>query len=452
MKDFIKKVYINSPFLLKEVFANIEALRRNYYRRSGEYKKYYYDIQISKMLNQYNFKNQINKFNKLLKYANTQVKYYQDNVGVKHIDTIEDINNIPLTSKNLMKKNIGQFINNNQENKLWKGETSGSTGNPFNHYRDPKSMQYEYALYDKLYDFFLKGSKKYNRARISGVNIVKAECKKPPYWFFIKVFNQLQCSAYHIDSSTYRYYIAAFNKYKVELGTGYAKAWLFLAQYMNENNLKFLNMKGIVTDSEGLSDQEKYEIEKAFNCPVYQTYGLSEVGMLAVQCKYNHYHIFSDRCYIEIVDENGNSLSDGEIGEIAVTDLQSYDAPYIRYKTGDMGALIHSECECGWKSPYIKELSGRLDDYVLTVDGRKIGRLSHIAKPAQGIVGMQLIQHQPGKLKIHVLPAKNFDVGSMDDVIKIAKEYLGDMNISWELVNELEKNKSGKVRYVIRKI
>ena len=65
---------------------------------------------------------------------------------------------------------------------------------------------------------------------------------------------------------------------------------------------KYNKLKGIVTDSEGLSDEEKLEVENAFNCPVYQTYGLSEVGLLAVQCKYGHYHIFSDRCYVEIVD------------------------------------------------------------------------------------------------------------------------------------------------------
>lgn len=450
MNRWIKKAYMNSPFWLKKVFANLEGIRRNYYRRSGSYLKYYTDIRIEDVLGEYSSRNQIERFNHLLKCVIDKIPYYKEQLKINSINSISDIDKIPLTSKNLMKNNIEKFINNSQKNKLWKGRTSGSTGNPFSYYRDRISMQYEYALYDKLYDYVV-GNQKYNKARISGVNIVKAECVKPPFWYFIKVFGQLQCSAYHINSETYKFYIDAFNKFKVKLGTGYAKSWLFLAQYMNKEGYKFDKIKSIVTDSEGLSDEEKLEVENAFNCPVYQTYGLSEVGMVAVQCKYGHYHIFSNRCYVEIVDSQGNKLKDGKVGEIVVTDLYSFDAPFIRYKTGDMGILERGECKCGWKSPYIKELCGRIDDYVITKDGRKVTRLGHIAKPAKGIMGMQLVQTKPGELIINVLPGKNFAPDSMNDVIDLSKDYLCSMDISWREVKSLEKTDFGKVKYVVRK-
>lgn len=206
-----------------------------------------------------------------------------------------------------------------------------------------------------------------------------------------------------------------------------------------------------MTDSEGLSNQEKLVIEEAFNCSVYQTYGLSEIGMVAVQCKNNHYHIFTDRCYVETVDENGKIIDDEEVGEILVTDLYSYNAPFIRYKTGDTGILKHDDCGCGWETPYIKELYGRIEDYVVTSDGRKVRRLGHIARPARGIIGMQLIQNKPGFLNINVLPADNFEPESMNDVLKLSKDYLGDMGITWEIVDELERTDAGKVKYVIRR-
>ena len=438
MNKLIKKTYMNSPFWLKKIFANVEGIRRNYYRRSGSYIRYYNTIQIERIFEEYNLKDQLEKFNNLLRYVKDKIPFYKEYLHFDYLNSINDIEKIPLTNKNMMKDNIEKFINNSQKNKLWKGKTSGSTGNPFSYYRDRRSMQYEYALYDKLYDY-VTGDKKYNKIRISGVNIVKAECKKPPFWYFIRVYNQLQCSAYHIDSETYKFYIDAFDKYNVKLGTGYAKTWLILAQYMNDSNYKYNKLKGIVTDSEGLSDEEKLEVENAFNCPVYQTYGLSEVGLLAVQCKYGHYHIFSDRCYVEIVDAEDNVLKNGEEGEIVVTDLFSFDAPFVRYRTGDMGILRQGECKCGWKSPYIAKLCGRIDDYIVTKDGRKVTRLSHIAKPAKGIMGMQLIQSKPGKLVINVLPGKDFDLNSMNDVIDLAKDYLGDMDITWRKVDSLEK-------------
>lgn len=453
MNGIIKKVYITSPFFIKKFFANIEALRRNSYRRSGDYSKYYNHINISKTLTTYSGEKQLLNMNKLLKYVSNTVPYYMEQLDFEEIKHLGETTKIPLTNKELMKKDINSFINPKHRKKLWSGKTSGSTGVPFNYYRDKASMQFEYALYDKLYIFFA-GSKKNITARMSGVNIVPVGKKNPPFWYFIKTFNQLQCSAYHIDSKSVGAYIKAFNSYNVDIGTGYANSWLYLSQFVNEGNEKKRKLKAIITDSEGVSTSEKKEIETAFNCSVYQTYGISETGMVAVQCEKNHYHTFAERCLVEIIDGDGNNIIDGKLGEIVITDLKSYNSPFIRYRTGDLGSLGNEDCGCGWHSPYLKELSGRIDDYIITKDGRKLsgGGLTHISKPAKGIIGMQLLQSTPGELMIKVLPGENFEPKSMDDVITLAKDYLGDMDLDWSVVDKLQKTTSGKTKYIIRNL
>lgn len=450
MEKFIKKIYINSPFLIKRIFANAEAIRRNIYRRNGQYSSHFNTINIPKMLTNYNIFKQINDFNNLLSYVKVNIPFYQNNLKCDNINSLNDIEKLPLTNKQLMRNYMNSFVNTKSYKKLWKGKTSGSTGTPFKYHRDKNSMQFEYALYDKLYNFFADSQCRIN-ARISGVNILKMNQKNPPFWYFIKTYKQLQLSAYHIDEKTYKQYLDAFRHYKIDLGTGYASAWLFLSQYILENNIEPPKFKAIITDSEGFSFEDKLRVERAFKCPVYQTYGLGEVGMIALQCKKGHYHIFTERCLVEIVDENGETLKAGEEGEIVVTDLHSFNAPFIRYRTGDRGILSYSECGCGWATPYLKELVGRIDDFVLTSEGRKIGRLSHIAKSAKNILGMQLVQHRPGYIDIRVLPTDEFEEHSMNDVLGIAKDYLGDMRITWKTVDRFEQTKSGKVKYVIRK-
>lgn len=450
MIKLLKKIYLNSPFFVKRFFANAEAIRRDIYRRSGEYDENFAMIDVSTMLKDYNKRKQIKDINILINHVKKHVPFYQKELKIDKIESLAEFSYLPLVNKKKMMENLNNFVNKQLLKTYWKGSTSGSTGTPFNYYRDRKSLQFEYALYDKFYDY-VSGEHSCRKARISGVNIVKANCKKPPFWYFVRTYNQLQCSAYHIDVNTYKSYLNAFKKYDVKLGTGYASAWLFLSQYILDNSVKAPRLKAIVTDSEGLSNQEKLVIEEAFNCSVYQTYGLSEIGMVAVQCKNNHYHIFTDRCYVETVDENGKIIDDEEVGEILVTDLYSYNAPFIRYKTGDTGILKHDDCGCGWETPYIKELYGRIEDYVVTSDGRKVRRLGHIARPARGIIGMQLIQNKPGFLNINVLPADNFEPESMNDVLKLSKDYLGDMGITWEIVDELERTDAGKVKYVIRR-
>ena len=450
MENLLKTIYMNSPFFLKKSFANIEALRRNKYRRSRQYKNHFDEINILHMLTNYNELEQINNLNTLLGYINEKIPFFQKNLKNNYIYTLSEIGDLPLTSKMLMREDINSFINVESYNKLWKGKTSGSTGTPFNYYRDKNSMQYEYALYDRLYNFVAR-NENHIKARISGINIVKADSKTPPFWYFIKTFKQLQLSAYHIDEKTYREYIYAFSQYNVNIGTGYASAWLFLSQYILKNDIEPPKLEAIVTDSEGFSFEDKLIVENAFKCPVYQTYGLGEIGMAAVECKNGHYHIFTERCLVEIIDENGKVLNQGEEGEIVVTDLHSFDAPFIRYRTGDRGILSNCTCGCGWNTPYLKELVGRIDDYVITSDGRKIGRLSHIAKPAKGVLGMQLVQKQPGYLNIKVLPGVGFETNSMKHVEMVAKDYLGDMKVTWETVEKLEQTRSGKVKFVIRK-
>ena len=77
--------------------------------------------------------------------------------------------------------------------------------------------------------------------------------------------------------------------------------------------------------------------------------------------------------------------------------------------------------------------------------------LSIIQLIAKGVINSQLIQTSIDTLEIKIVPSEEFDPKSMEDVIQSAKYYLGDMQVKWEIVKELEKTTNGKVRYVIRK-
>ncbi|RPK15254.1 AMP-binding protein [Priestia endophytica] len=451
MNTILKKVYLSSPFLIKKIFANVEGIRRNYYRKKGDYKQNFNAIDTNTILTKYDQEQQVKDINSLLTHVSHKIPYYKNINTKEHINSLDEFELVPLISKNIMKKNIKEFINEEKIAEFWKGSTSGSTGTPFFYYRDKKSLQFHYALYDKICEYLSKDASA-RKARISGVSILSTKHKRPPFWYFINTFNQLQCSTYHINRNTYKYYLKAFQDYNVKWGSGYASAWLHLAENILDHEYEFeVRMKAIITDSEGLSNKQKSSIETAFGCSVYPTYGLSEIGTVAVQCENNHYHILSQGCYVEIVNEEGIRVKKGQEGEIVVTDLHSYNAPFIRYRTGDTGILGTNNCGCGWNTPYIKELCGRVEDYILTKDGMKVKRLGHLAKPAKGIIGMQLIQEKPGYLSIKVLPTNDFEADSMDKVLELACEYLGDTKVTWELVDELEKTKSGKIRYIIRR-
>ena len=445
-----EKLYLGSPFFLKRLFADAEAIRRNFYRRSDGYADVYRSIlEDNPLISGISDALILEKLNILIDYAKNNTEYYRD--CNCHFSSISELSQLPLLKKDdirngkdsLKARGAGSWD-------LQSGISSGSTGTPVSFYTDKRSLTHSRAYLDVFKD--MQGSKKdMNTARLSGVKVVPLERSRPPFWLYIDVFRQLQCSVLHIDKNTVSSYFEAFKKYHIEHGHGYATGWLFLAQAALDAGISIPKFSSIITDSEGLTPGEQDFLEAAFGCRVYQTYGLGELDTLAVMCPARNYHIFPGRCIIEITDDSGNPLPDGSEGNITVTDLDSLHYPYIRYVTGDIGIKGNSTCVCGWKSPYLSTVVGRVDDYLLKKDGRKIGRLSHIMKPAKNVLKSQLVQTDYERLLIRVVPDKGFAADTMDDVIMNARDYLGDMKISWELTDQLERTKAGKIRHVIRK-
>ena len=446
---WLKTIYKHAPYRIRQLMANVEAINRRRIRNGGDYHLNYEAIDIEVMLMENQPEKQLNRLNCLLEHSKRNIPYYRETLPIESIEFMDELAKIPFLTKDMIREKGSRMINPQSKARLWKGWTSGTTGSSLVFYRDRRTMQYEYALYDRLYEFVAGGIDR-KIARLSNIPIAAPEAKHPPYWFVIYPFHQLQCSIDHVDGNTYQDYVQAMLDYKADLGTGYGFSWYLLAEAMLVNKDRRLSLQGIVTDSEGVTGEQRAVLEEAFSCPVYQTYGTSEVGLVAVQCKEGHYHIL-DRCLVEVIDGNGNVLADGEEGELVVTDLLSLDAPYIRYRPGDMGSIRNSGCACGWNSPYIEELTGRVEDYLVTALGRKVRRIGRLMKDVKGIVAMQIIQDVPGAFHVRLIPKPDFQPEYMVKMRQNCREFLGEMTITWEKAPELERAPSGKVKYIIQR-
>lgn len=447
MKSIISNIYINSPYIVKRLFANLEAIRRDKYRKSEDID--YSNFRTFKTVSQSYYN--VSLVENFIQEAANNVPYYE---FLKEYTTHseKEFENIPLLTKEIVRGNRENLFSKNVVNinqQLWKGSSSGSTGMPLKYYRDKQSVTIERKQYNDFYTYC--GCDINDKSvRISGVKVASFNKKRPPYWVYIDRYKQLQCSAYHISKETYKDYIRAFKKVKPTYATGFPSGWAALAEAMIEDGIVYKGLNAIITDSEGLSLEKKEKIEKAFACPVYQTYGLGEVGMCSVQCENGNYHILPSH-YVEVVNENGNGVEDGNIGEIVVTDFNSSKAPFIRYATGDMGIMYRTPCGCKIETPYLSNIVGRIEDYILTKDNRKVTRVTQLLKPAIGINESQIIQVSREEIVINVIPSENFDKESMKLVVKNAKEFVGDMNVSWRVVDNLERMPSGKLKFLIRK-
>ncbi len=115
----------------------------------------------------------------------------------------------------------------------------------------------------------------------------------------------------------------------------------------------------ISVNSEYSSSAERTRWEKLFRAPVRDQYATEELGIVAAECEARHRHVFSDSCWVEIVDSSGERVAAGREGRLVGTNLTNLASPIIRYDQGDKAALVASGCECGRTLPVLEPLAGR---------------------------------------------------------------------------------------------
>lgn len=117
-------------------------------------------------------------------------------------------------------------------------------------------------------------------------------------------------------------------------------------------------VRAVLTSSEKLEEAMRLNIERAWRADVFDHYGMTETGLGgAVECEaHQGMHIRENDLYFETVDAYGVTLTDGVEGELLVTTLTRRGMPFIRYRTGDRGAMTSERCPCGSHIPRISHV------------------------------------------------------------------------------------------------
>ncbi len=121
--------------------------------------------------------------------------------------------------------------------------------------------------------------------------------------------------------------------------------------------------------AEPWSENLRSKIEDHLHLNAYDNYGLSEVlgPGVAFECmERSGLHVNEDHFIVEIVDlESLQPVAKGERGELVFTTITKQGFPLIRYRTGDISALIEEACPCGRTLLKMNRVSGRTDDMII---------------------------------------------------------------------------------------
>lgn len=146
---------------------------------------------------------------------------------------------------------------------------------------------------------------------------------------------------------------------------------LLLCEIVEQKKIEFPSVHYIELTGEMIIPSLVDRLIQCFHCVVKGHYGSMEVNTIGYEYLQQKYKLFENSTYVEILDENGNVMPDGETGYIYVTSLQNRAMPFIRYGLGDMGFLERQRTEEG----EIKLLNlsyGKRGEFIQCYDGTEI--------------------------------------------------------------------------------
>ena len=333
---------------------------------------------------------------------------------------------------------------------LWVEKTSGTTGTYLKVYW-PKSMVPQwYAIMEVMVRYIAGVAQEIPRVMMGGRPVIPGNTSEPPFWRFNRYWKQLYFSSYHISRKTSFEYISALKKYKSLWMTGYGSAIAALAESALAEGIEPYPLKTVIVSGDTLLPGMRKSIEEYFQCKCYNHYGQCEGVAMAMECVHGKMHVVPTLGIIEILREDGSPCRPGEVGEIVGTSLLNNAMPLIRYRIGDYAAWEEDQsCLCGNPNPIIGKLEGRKDDYLVTTDGRKIGRLAAFRKSTY-IHSAQLVQDRPGHAFLLVRPGKGYRLSHAELVCESIRERIGKFKLDVVEVGELPRTPQGKTILVVR--
>ena len=308
------------------------------------------------------------KLRELLQYLKEKSPYYQrlfreNNIDITQIQHLEDLQRLPTTSKDDLQRYNDDFLCVPKKAIVDYASTSGTLGKPVTFGltdRDLERLAYNEAislscagisqgdvvqLMTTIDRRFMAGLAYFLGIRHLGASIVRIGAGIP----------ELQWDSILSYHPTYLIAVPSF--------------LLKLIEYAEKNGIDYRHssVKGVVCIGETLRQQDFSPnlltdkiMEKWPELRLYSTYASTEMSTTFTECdalQGGHHH--PELIITEVLDDEGNPLPYGQLGELTITTLGVEGMPLLRFRTGDMVTLHDTPCSCGRNTLRVSPVVGR---------------------------------------------------------------------------------------------
>ncbi len=421
------------------------------------FKEKYTFLQESQWWTQNQFEEyQLGQLHALLDHAYKNVPYYTkmfNDVGLKPraIQDFKDLQKLPYVTKQTVRENSNAFIAKNYPlKKLEYITTGGSTGKPLGLYVEKGVAEATYMAY---YQTIL------NRAKCHYMNKQIHFFGYDDLWKYHAFGRVLTLSTFFMTDENLSLYVQKINTFKPKFIMGFPSAFSMLANYMVKNKIDYFpSVKAIFPSGETIIDAQYELFEKAFQCKLICSYGHNELSAMAGTCEDSYfYHLFPEYGITEIINEKGFPVSnDGDVGEIVATGFSNYVFPLIRYKTEDVCICAKQKCTCGRNYPLVKNIIGRVQQFIVTKANRLIpltGIYGLIAHCTQHVKECQIYQDTQGEIQLNIVKETTYTAEDEKHIqMSFQRKFQDEITLNIIYVDTIPRTSSGKHQFLIQKL
>jgi phenylacetate-CoA ligase len=461
MGALLDQLYRHSPPFVQSLGITVYSVRQRITDYGAEFRRRFEE---SERIERYSREElrayQDERLAELVRHCHANVPFYRRRMdGAKlrpdDIRTTADLAKLPiLTADDIREQPDALIARTHAPRSLRVGYTSGSTGTPLR------------VLYDRNV-CIMKNVADWRQKRLAGIELgdplalfwgrilLPGEQSHPPFWRYNWALRHLYCSSYHVSGKNLGAYVDEMARFGIKAIEGYPSTLHTIARYVLQQGGR-LPLKAAFASSETLFPNQRADMEQAFQCPVWDYYGMAERVIFATDCeRHDGMHVNEDFGVTEILDRELQPVAPGQLGRIVATGLHNYGMPLLRYRSGDVTSIQDTPCACGRHFPRMGALTARAENVILTPDGRHLSfaSLSLPFKQMTSIAEAQVIQETRDRLIINVVPRPNWseaEAAYLRDQfdLRIGRQ----MDIEVREVQSIPRSRSGKFSFIVSKV
>lgn len=356
------------------------------------------------------------KLQEVLQYVSANSVYYQNlfqehNIDISKINTLEDLQLIPTTTKEDLQRNNDDFLCVPTHKIIDFATTSGTLGDPVTFGLTDNDL--DRLAYNEAISFDCAGIKEGDIVQLM-TTMDRRFMAGLAYFLGLR---KMKVGVIRVGAGIPELQWDSILKYKPTYLITVPSFLLKLIEYADSHGIDYNNLgiKGAICIGESLRNQDfsnsilADKIASKWNIKLFSTYASTEMSTAFTECEHGvggHHH--PELIIVEVLDDENKPVKEGESGELTITTIGVEAMPLIRFKTGDIVKLHTNPCTCGRNTLRVGPVVGRKQQMIKY-------KGTTLYPPA-----MNDVLNDFGNIDNYLIQIYTNDLGTDEIVIKIA--------------------------------